>query len=69
MTSCLEGTAFLLFQNEQKAKQYGYDLWEGWQADGTFHYTGQGASGDQKFRGPNKSLLAIAKDGGPIHLF
>ncbi len=69
MTSCSNGSAFLVFHNPQSGKPFGYDKWEGWQSDGTFHYTGQGANGDQKFAGPNKTLLRMGERGLPIHLF
>jgi len=69
MTSCQDKSAFLLFHNEAAGRKYGYDRWEGWQADGSFHYTGQGASGDQKFTRSNKSLLSMAESGKPIYLF
>lgn len=69
MTSCLNGSQFLVFHNETVGKEFGYDRWEGWQADGSFHYTGQGVHGDQKFTRSNKSLLKMANEGRPIHLF
>lgn len=69
MTSCLNGSAFLVFHNKTAGKKYGYDRWEGWQSDGTFHYTGQGVKGDQRFTRSNKSLLQMSASGKPIHLF
>ena len=69
MTSCLNGSAFLVFHNKAAGKKYGYDRWEGWQTDGSFRYTGQGAIGDQRFSRSNKSLLQMSSKGLPIHLF
>jgi hypothetical protein len=69
MTSCLNGSAFLVFHNKTAGKKYGYDRWEGWQTDGSFRYTGQGVKGDQKFTRCNKSLLQMSALGKPIHLF
>lgn len=69
MTSCLNGTAFLVFHNEAVGKKFGYDRWEGWQADGSFHYTGQGVQGHQKLTRSNKSLHRMGEVGNPIHLF
>jgi len=69
MTSCLGGSAFLLFHNKTAGKLYGYDRWEGWQTDGSFRYTGQGAKGDQRFTRSNKSLIQMSSLGKPIHLF
>jgi len=69
MTSCLNGSAFLVFHNKTAGKKYGYDRWEGWQTDGSFRYTGQGVKGDQKFTRCNKSLVQMSALGKPIHLF
>ncbi len=69
MTSCLNGTEFLVFHNEKKSREFGYDKWEGRQLDGTFWYTGQGVRGDQKLTRANKSLLEADLKGKPIRLF
>lgn len=69
MTSCLNQTAFLIFHDPIKGRKFGYDVWEGPQIDGSFHYTGQGVRGHQRLRGPNRSLLNAAEEGRPIHFF
>jgi hypothetical protein len=69
MTSCLGGSAFLVFHDPLKGRKFGYDVWEGPQADGSFHYTGQGVLGHQRLTGPNRILLAASSDGKPIHFF
>jgi len=68
MTSCNKGADFLLFYDTKNSKKFGYDKWEGAQADGTFHYTGQGTKGDQKLTRSNKQLLLANQNGLPIHL-
>ena len=69
MTSSQKGGSFLIFHNPKKGRQFGYDIWEGLQADGTFWYTGQGVEGDQTLTRANKQLLDFAKSGKPIHFF
>jgi hypothetical protein len=69
MTSCLSKTAFLIFYDPKAGRKFGYDLWEGEQADGTFSYTGQGVKGDQRMRGPNIGLVRAAQQNAPIHFF
>lgn len=68
MTSCNSGREFLLFHDAKKSKKFGYDIWEGSQADGSFHYSGQGTSGDQKMIKSNAALLTAHEAGKPIHL-
>ena len=60
MTSCSEGNEFLLFHDKKKSVKFGYHVWEGLQADGKFHYTGQGTQGDQTL---TKSNLALIRAG------
>jgi hypothetical protein len=69
MTSCLSRSAFLIFYDPKSGRKFGYDLWEGEQADGTISYTGQGVKGDQKMRGPNLGLIRAAQENAPIHFF
>ena len=69
MTTCLNGTAFMLFHDPTKNTKFGYDLWEGWQADGSFWYTGSGKSGDQKLERVNLGLIKAYEAGLPIHFF
>jgi hypothetical protein len=46
-------------------RHYGYD-YDGWHTDGSLHYTGQGQSGDQVFKGNNGKVLDLAR---AIHVF
>lgn len=60
----------LVFSDAQKARKFGYDKWEGFQSDGSFHYTGQGKFGPQTLEsGSNLRLLNSASEGTPIHVF
>lgn len=70
ITSCLRGTAMLVFRNPKASKKFGYDKWEGQQQNGEFHYTGQGVTGNQDVSvRANKSLLLSKALGKPVHLF
>jgi hypothetical protein len=69
MTSCMNKTSFLLFHDPKKGKKYGYDTWEGQNADGSFSYTGQGVLGDQKMTRSNLGLVKASEKGHPIHFF
>ena len=70
ITSCMGGKAILIFTNPNKARKFGYDRWEGPQADGVFLYTGQGPVGDQDVSTrSNKSLLLSKARNLPCHLF
>ncbi len=69
MTSCLDGDAFMIFHNPDGGKRFGYDVWEGFDVNGDFHFTGQGKIGDQKLTKNNKKLLETVTSLLPIHLF
>lgn len=68
MTSCLGGSEFLLFHDKKAGKEFGYDKWDGMQADGSFAYTGQGLEGPQKMKLGNQGLMKAGHDGLPIRL-
>ena len=68
MTKCNDGRDFLLFHDLKNSKKFGYDKWEGFQADGSFHYSGQGTIGDQKLTRANLGLVKASAQGLPIHL-
>ena len=68
MTSCLKKNAFLLFHDKKSGVEFGYDKWEGLQADGSFAYTGQGIEGNQKLTRGNSALIKAHEFGKPIHL-
>ncbi|MGK5630874.1 restriction endonuclease [Streptomyces sp. URMC 123] len=57
----------MLFTDPKKGHPNGY--FDGWGADGHFHYCGAGQEGDQKMPGFNNSVLRHADDGRPLHLF
>jgi hypothetical protein len=69
MTSCLEGSEFLLFYDPLESRANSYDLWEGDQPDGSFWYVGQGRAGDQSLTKSNLRLLESSNSGRPIHFF
>jgi len=47
--------------------QYGY--FDGWHADGLFHYTGEGQEGDQQLRQGNRALAEHVRRGHSVRLF
>lgn len=48
-------------------EKYGYR--DGWNADGSFHYTGEGQVGDMEFRGGNRAIRDHSANGKELHLF
>jgi hypothetical protein len=68
MTKCNSGRDFLLFHDLKNSKKFGYDKWEGLQIDGSFHYSGQGTTGNQKLTRANLGLVSASEQGIPIHL-
>jgi hypothetical protein len=68
MTSCSAGSEFLLFHDKKKSVKFGYHIWEGLQADGKFHYTGQGTLGNQTLTKSNLALIRAGELGHAIHL-
>ncbi|MTB02932.1 MAG: hypothetical protein F2929_00035 [Actinobacteria bacterium] len=68
MTKCNGGNDYLLFHDPKNSKKFGYDKWEGKQADGSFHYSGQGTLGNQKLTRANMGLIKANEQGIPIHL-
>lgn len=70
ITSCMNGSALLVFSNPTKARKFGYDRWEGPRSNGTYHYTGQGPIGDQDVSTrSNKALIRSKARHLPVHLF
>jgi|GEM_PF-2505324 len=68
MTSCHDLNEFFLFHDEKKGKKFGYDKWDGEQADGTFSYTGQGQEDDQRMTAGNLALVKAHEKGRAIRL-
>lgn len=70
ITSCMNGSAILVFSNPAKSRKFGYDRWEGPRSDGTYHYTGQGPVGDQDISTrSNRALIRSKARQLPVHLF
>jgi hypothetical protein len=57
----------LLFTDPAKGHQHGY--FDGWGADGCYHYTGEGQVGDQKMTQGNLAILKHKEDGRALRLF
>lgn len=56
-----------LFSDPTSGEQHGYI--DQWQADGCFHYTGEGQRGDQRFAQGNRAVLNTLNDGRALRLF
>jgi hypothetical protein len=57
----------LIFSDPEAGEQHGYV--DGWQADGCFHYTGEGQRGDQQMKSGNRSILDHEREGRGLRLF
>lgn len=57
----------LLFTDVASGLQHGYV--DGWQADGCFHYTGEGQRGDQRLLSGNAAILRHREEGRALRLF
>jgi hypothetical protein len=57
-----------LFTNPRSGEQHGY-YYDGWEADGSFHYTGHGQRGDQTVAGGNLAVVNHVKDGRALRVF
>lgn len=65
----IRAESVFVFSKPAVSSLYGYN-YDGWQPDGTFHYTGDGQVGDQlTTTGGNKSLLDASGLGRAIRLF
>src|SRR4051812_31120701 len=60
------GDVTLLFTGDQ-GEQYGYH--DGFQEDGTFHYTGEGQIGDMVMARGNSAIRVHNQQGRTLHLF
>jgi hypothetical protein len=49
-------------------KKYGYNF-DGWMADGCYHYTGEGQHGDQEMKSGNAAILRHKREGRALCLF
>lgn len=58
---------YIFIFSNKSGKTYGYE--DGWYADNTFYYTGQGQIGDMQFVRGNKEILNQRENGKEILLF
>ncbi len=69
MEPAVASNSVFLFTNPSQGEAFGYK-YDGWQPDGTFHYTGDGQVGTQNpAQGGNAALLAAASKGRTVRLF
>ncbi len=57
----------LVFSDPVAGEPHGY--FDGWRADGCFHYTGEGQRGDQQMKSGNAAILNHKADGRAVRLF
>jgi hypothetical protein len=57
----------LLFSEPARDEPRGH--FDGWRADGCFHYTGEGQRGDQRMKSGNAAILDHARTGRALRLF
>jgi hypothetical protein len=57
----------LVFSEPAAGEPHGY--FDGWRADGCFHYTGEGQRGDQQMKSGNAAILNYEVDGRALRLF
>lgn len=56
-----------IFSDPVAGEPHGY--YDGWQADGCFHYTGEGQRGDQQLKSGNAAILNHAAEGRALRVF
>jgi hypothetical protein len=56
-----------VLSDPERGHQHGY--FDGWKADGCFHYTGEGQRGDQQMEGGNKAILDHRQQGRALRVF
>lgn len=57
----------LIFSDPAAGEQHGY--YDGWQADGCFHYTGEGQRGDQQMQSGNAAIANHLVEGRHLRVF
>jgi hypothetical protein len=57
----------MVFSEPAAGEPHGY--FDGWRADGCFHYTGEGQRGDQQMKSGNAAILTHASTGRALRLF
>ena len=58
---------YIFIFRSDRVDEHGYA--DGWQADGLYHITGGGQTGDMLMRGGNRAIRYHVSDGKQIHLF
>jgi hypothetical protein len=56
-----------VFSDPVAGEPHGY--FDGWRADGCFHYTGEGQRGDQQMKSGNAAILNHAEEGRALRVF
>ncbi|MFH9215922.1 EVE domain-containing protein [Streptomyces globisporus] len=67
ISPCSTTDNILIFTAPSSGHQHGY--FDTWNEDGTFHYTGEGQTGDQRMVRGNKAILEHAQFGKRLRLF
>lgn len=67
ISPCSSTDNILIFTEASSGHQHGY--YDTWNEDGTFHYTGEGQTGDQKMVRGNKAILEHRETGKRLRLF
>lgn len=57
----------LIFSDPAAGEPHGY--YDGWHADGCFHYSGEGQYGDQQMKSGNASILNHEEEGRALRVF
>jgi hypothetical protein len=57
----------LIFADPSAGEPHGH--FDGWRADGCFHYTGEGQRGDQQMKSGNGAIFHHRRDGRALRLF
>jgi hypothetical protein len=57
----------LIFSDPVAGEPHGY--YDGWQADGCFHYTGEGQRGDQQMKSGNAAIFNHMEEGRALRVF
>ncbi|MFF4859044.1 hypothetical protein ACFY2N_29630 [Streptomyces rubiginosohelvolus] len=67
ISPCGTSDNILIFTAASSGHQHGY--FDTWNEDGTFHYTGEGQTGDQKMIRGNRAILEHSQTGKRLRLF
>lgn len=67
ISPCAQTPNILIFTDPASGEQHGY--FDRWDADGTFHYTGEGQRGDQQFTHGNDAILKHRKTKRALRVF